>query len=139
MGFRMSDDHLPPRRETPYWLLRRADQAVVAVSVVLGLVAMVGWFLSQGGWQGRLIELERARPQRAGFEVDLNRADWPELGQLPGIGPTLARRIVDSRAIDGPFRDHEDLRRVRGIGPKTLEKIRPYLRPMPEDGMLAGQ
>jgi DNA uptake protein ComE-like DNA-binding protein len=37
---------------------------------------------------------------------------------------------VESREAEGPFADLEELRRVRGIGPKTLERIRPYLRPI---------
>jgi competence protein ComEA len=81
-----------------------------------------------------MVELERAEPQVARFEVDINSADWPELAQLPTIGETLARRIVESRQKGGPFRDHEDLRRVHGIGPRTLEAIRPYLRPVKGKG-----
>ena len=100
--------------------------------VLLGLASMGGWWLAQGGCRGRLVEIERADPLTAEFEVDLNSADWPELAQLPGIGETLARRIVESRRHDGRFLDHNDLQRVRGIGPKTLERVRPYLRPMPE-------
>jgi competence protein ComEA len=119
----------PPRH--PRWLLRRADQAAVAALVASALVAMIGWWAVHGGWRGKLIEIDRAEPLAARFEVDINTADWPELMQLPGIGPTLAHRIVEVRDTAGPFADHDDLRRVRGIGPKTLEQIRPYLRPMP--------
>jgi competence protein ComEA len=115
----------------PHWLLRRADQAAVAGLVAAALVAMVGWWIAQGGWRGRLIEIDRAQPLAARFEVDVNVADWPELMQLPGIGDTLAHRIVKSRQMAGPFADLDDLRRVQGIGPKTLEQIRPYLRPLP--------
>ena len=103
----------------------------MAALVAVALAAMVGWWIAHGGWRGRLIEIDRAEPLTARFEVDINAADWPELMQLPGIGETLAHRIVDSRKTAGPFADHDDLRRVRGIGPKTLEQIRPYLRPMP--------
>jgi competence protein ComEA len=116
----------------PRWLLRRADQAAVAALVVAAFVATVGWWIAHGGWRGRLIEIDRADPLAARFEVDINAADWPELMQLPGVGPTLAHRIVESRRTAGPFMDQADLRRVRGIGPKTLEQIRPYLRPMPD-------
>jgi len=73
----------------------------------------------------------------AAFQVDINQAEWPELSQLPGIGPTLALRIVESRQNDGPFRGHDDLRRVRGIGPRTLQRITPYLVPMPEAAVAA--
>lgn len=137
-GHGMSADSTTDRSRRPHWLLRRTDQVAVAVLVLVGLASTVGWWLSQGGWRGRLIELERAELQTAGFQVDLNAADWPELVQLPGIGPTLARRIVESRRTDGPFLDHEDLKRVRGIGPKTLDQIRPYLRPMPGHEALVG-
>ena len=123
----------------PRWLLRRADQAAVAVLVLIGLGATVGWWLSQGGLQGRLIELDRAPPRTADFQVDLNQADWPELVQLPGIGPILARRIVESRDTGGAFLDHEDLKRVRGIGPKTLDRVRAYLLPIPDGRSIAGQ
>jgi competence protein ComEA len=121
----------------PNWLLRRADQAAVAVLVLAALGATIGWWLSHGGWQGRLVEVERAEPRTASFQVDINQADWPELVQLPGIGPVLAGRIIESRRTEGPFVDHHDLLRVRGIGPKTLEQVRPYLRPMPAADSLA--
>jgi competence protein ComEA len=120
-------------------LLRRADQVAVAALVVVALAAMGGWWIAQGGWGGRLIEIDRAEPLTARFQVDINTADWPELVQLPGIGPTLAKRIVQSRKTEGPFADQDDLRRVRGIGPKTLEQIRPYLRPMPDSSNVAGR
>lgn len=71
------------------------------------------------------------------MDLQLVRSSWPELAQLPQIGETLARRIVESREADGPFLDHDDLLRVRGIGPKTLEGIRPYLLPMPDAEGLA--
>ena len=131
---------MPPDAKTtdvprqPPWLLRRTDQAVVAVLVLLGLAATVGWWVHNGGLRGRMVEIERAEPQVAAFEVDINSADWPELVQLPAIGETLALRIVESRQKNGPFRDHNELRRVKGIGPKTLETIRPYLRPIKGKG-----
>lgn len=115
----------------PRWLLRRADQAAVAVLVATALAATVGWWACHGGWHGKLVEIDRAEPLVARVQVDINAADWPELMQLPGIGTTLAHRIVESRQTAGPFADHDALRRVRGIGPKTLEQIRPCLRPMP--------
>ncbi|MFP5308933.1 MAG: ComEA family DNA-binding protein [Actinomycetes bacterium] len=52
--------------------------------------------------------------------LDVNRATAAELEQLPGIGPVLAQRIVDSRTSDGPFTAVGDLRRVSGIGERTL-------------------
>ncbi len=56
--------------------------------------------------------------------LDLNRATAVELEKLPGIGPTLAARIVAWREAHGPFQSVEDLLLVPGIGPKTLEGLR---------------
>jgi len=112
------------------WLLRRADQAAVGTLTLIALVAVAGYWTVQGGGRGGMIEIDRAEPRHAAFEVDLNAATWPELAQLPDVGEVLAKRIVESRETEGPFLDHDGLRRVRGIGPKTLNRIRPYLRPM---------
>ncbi|MBN2023946.1 MAG: helix-hairpin-helix domain-containing protein [Pirellulales bacterium] len=123
----------------PHWLLRRADQLGVALLVLAGLGGSIGWWFAQGGWQGRLVEFERAAPCQARFQVDLNAASWPELAQLPGLGETLARRIVASREEDGAFLDHDDLLRVRGIGPRKLDAVRPFLLPMPSAENVAGR
>src|SRR5690242_10902192 len=57
--------------------------------------------------------------------VDLNHASAAELDALPGIGPVLARRIVEHRERAGPFRSADELRAVRGVGPRLLERLRP--------------
>jgi competence protein ComEA len=115
------------------------DQAVVAGLVVLALLGMAAYWVVQGGPRGELIEIDRARPLAAKYLVDINRAEWPEFAELPDVGETLARRIVESRRAAGEFRDHNDLRRVRGIGPRTLERLEPYLLPMPGREEVAGE
>jgi competence protein ComEA len=59
--------------------------------------------------------------------IDPNRASEEELRALPGIGPALARRIVEDRAARGPFADVGELARVRGIGPRTVARLRDLL------------
>jgi competence protein ComEA len=58
--------------------------------------------------------------------IDVNRATAAELQQLPGIGPKMSQRIIDERA-KAPFKSVDELRRVSGIGAKTLEKLKPYI------------
>jgi len=60
--------------------------------------------------------------------IDLNRATISELVQLPGVGEVIAKRIVDFREEHGPFKRVDDLMKVKGIGEKSLDKIRPYVR-----------
>lgn len=59
--------------------------------------------------------------------ININSADKAELELLPGVGPALAQRIIDHRTKNGPFVKIEDLDKVKGIGPKTLEKLRPLV------------
>ena len=58
--------------------------------------------------------------------INLNTADAAELQLLPRIGPALSARIIEDRDANGPFESLEDLQRVRGIGPRTVEIIRPH-------------
>lgn len=66
---------------------------------------------------------DRSGPANMG-PLDLNRASAADLEALPGIGPVLARRIVEHRAAHGPFQHLEDLLRVRGVGPRLLDRLR---------------
>lgn len=58
--------------------------------------------------------------------IDVNRAGAADLQKLPNIGPVLSQRIIDERG-KRPFKSVEELRRVPGIGPKTLDKLKPHV------------
>jgi comEA protein len=60
--------------------------------------------------------------------VDLNTASEKALLSLPGVGPSTAKAILAHRAASGGFRAVDDILQVKGIGPKKLEAMRPYLR-----------
>jgi competence protein ComEA len=120
----------PPQ---PNDILRPREQRTVTVLAGGALAIMAAIWWRHGGHRGGVVDIDRAPPLAAKFQVDVNRADWPELIQLPGIGPTLAQRLIDEREQNGPFRDVEDLGRVSGVGPRTLERIKPYLLPIPQE------
>ena len=94
--------------------------APMAVDVVLG---------------SALVSVPEVVQQTSGQEeqkpVDLNTADAEALQKVPGIGESLARRIIEFRNEHGPFEKIDDLLNVRGIGTTSLEKLRPYLTVKP--------
>lgn len=63
----------------------------------------------------------------SGGPVNLNRAGAAELETLPGIGPVLAAAILRFRQDNGPFQTIDALEDVPGIGPKTLQNLRPLI------------
>ena len=65
----------------------------------------------------------KAPPQR----TNINTASVEQLQRLPRIGPALAARIVEHRRVHGPFRHPDQIVEVKGIGDKTLEKLRPWI------------
>ena len=101
--------------------------AAVLVTLLAALCAL-GLLRSEPGRAPR--QAAAALPLIAAT-LDIDTATARELEALPGIGSTLAQRIVDDRESRGPFGAVESLDRVRGIGPRTIDRLRPYLRASP--------
>jgi competence ComEA-like helix-hairpin-helix protein len=109
------------------FVLRRGDQTTVAMWMLLIFAAIGGWRVANSGENNRLVEADNYPPCAASFQVDINAADLPELIMLPGIGDTLAQRIIEVRKNNGPYTKPDDLLEVRGIGIKIMERLRPYV------------
>ena len=116
----------------PSWLwLREHDQAFVGVCIaVFLLVGSYHWALLSG-WGALPLEIDRQAAHRYDYKIDINSAGLIEWTQIEGIGEITAQKIIDDRAVNGPFRNITDLQRVKGIGPATVAKIRPYVRHSP--------
>ena len=93
----------------------------VAVSLVFA------HWLRLSDWGRQTVEVDRLPAGQYQYSVEINEATWVEWAQFDGIGETLAKRIVADRQAKGPFEAIDDVRRVKGIGPKKFADIRQYL------------
>lgn len=117
-----------PDQPSPIFPAR--SQPLIAAAVAIGLAGLAGWFIFAGGLQGGLVHHDNPPTATAVFTVNINAAGVSELSQLPGLGAITAQKIVDYRKANGPFTSHEDLLAVPGVGPFTLDALRPHLRPI---------
>jgi len=109
------------------------DQVVASPTLLRPVeVTVVPQALTQGVDSGSTPAAPR--PKRAdspaaasGVKINLNTATQAELESLPQVGPSMAKRIMEYRAANGPFRSVKDLDKVKGIGEKTLAKLTPLV------------
>ena len=75
----------------------------------------------------QIMVLDSSQLEAAGGYISLNSASESKLQELPGIGPSIAKKIVDYRTKIGSFSSVEQITEVAGIGGKLLEQIRDQL------------
>lgn len=61
------------------------------------------------------------------LKININSASQKELEKLPRIGPATAKNIIEYRTENGAFKTFEDLKKVKRIGPKTIELLKPHV------------
>ncbi len=66
--------------------------------------------------------------QQSDGKMDINTASLQQLTLLPGIGETIAQRIIDYREEHGDFKNIDELMNVSGIGEKKLQQLKPYIK-----------
>lgn len=106
---------------SPFLFLRK-DTKTVALLSVAAFVAILAF-----GSLQRRHDPDSAERREYQYRVDLNGASAFELLTLPGIGEKLAAALIEHRETKGAFREHQDIRKVRGIGIKKHEAIQPFL------------
>ncbi|HMO14009.1 MAG TPA: helix-hairpin-helix domain-containing protein [Pirellulaceae bacterium] len=128
-----------PENRTSYahLVLKRADQCAIAVILLVCFAIMTVSVVYQMRDRQGLVHIERGEYRKIEFRVDVNRAGWPELANLPGIGEELARRIVEYREQHGSFKTVDSLLNVKGIGEKKLEQIKYYLLQGPDGNLVS--
>ncbi len=122
------------------FLLKKSDKIILFVGICLGAAALLhpyitGWIDSDspeknlGRVNGRRFKLEdtavkvpRLVEEKSG--ISINSAGVEKLKQLSGVGPVLAKKVISYREQHGGFSSVDELSRVDGIGPATLEKLR---------------
>jgi len=107
---------------------RREWAAVLALVALLAAGVLLNWPDERSGVQFVRVESKGVSllPGVPG-RVDINRATAEELTVLSGVGAVKARNIVEYRREHGPFRSIGQLENVSGIGPATLDRMRPYV------------
>jgi competence protein ComEA len=119
--------------KTVLWM-RGSDQVIVwLLSAVLLVLLGIHW-VRLSRWGIAPVELSSQQSREYYYSLDINSASWVEWAQLDGIGEVLGRRIVANREEHGLFRNPEDVSRVKGIGPRLMQKIGPFLRGGTEPG-----
>jgi len=72
---------------------------------------------------------QSSTPKMKGSQsISLNQATLADFETLPGVGPGMAKRILDYRSAHGSFRSVEGLRKVEGIGEKKFQRMKPFLQ-----------
>jgi competence protein ComEA len=117
--------------------LNRGDQLLIGVTAILALGLISVQWVQLSGWGMQPVEIEQIQTRQLEYRIDINSAEWIEWVQMQGIGETLANRIIENRDQNGPFESIDDLQRVKGIGPKTVEKLRPWITVTSDEDCLA--
>lgn len=115
---------------------RRLDPPLASIEAVTARLGPDDW-LTQLYAAALKLRTDRELAHAPPEPIDPNVADRLAWDRLPGIGPKTAGAILEHRTLHGAFADTDDLLSVPGIGPKTLDRLRPYLE-WPMEGVTPG-
>ncbi|MCK4994857.1 MAG: helix-hairpin-helix domain-containing protein [Candidatus Omnitrophica bacterium] len=110
-------------------------KAILLVLALLSLALALGWFKRVlGPTSAHILDLDAQISQNQNSisnsesqSISINTADIEGLCHLTGIGEVKAGRIIEYRQLHGEFNELSELINVKGIGPKTFEKLKNYI------------
>jgi competence protein ComEA len=97
-------------------------------------VATVATMLAMAGPIGRAYseaQPQQSSAQTTGTALNLNTATQADLEKLPGVGPAMAKQILDYRQKNNGFKKVEELMNIKGIGEKSFLKLKPLVTVAP--------
>jgi len=104
--------------------MSKKELIILAISIcILISLNIVNYIRREHQKQNYTLLVEEIKVQ-----MSINEAAMSELMNLPGIGPSIAQRIVEYREMNGEFKKLEDVKKVKGIGDKLFQKILPYIK-----------
>jgi competence protein ComEA len=107
-----------------------ADTSIVNLAMLLedGIQIWIPYKLNEGvNLDAPVVEVSVPTPSQLAGKININTATQIELESLSGIGPVIAKAIIQYRLDNGPFTEIEEIQEVSGIGPATFEKIKLYI------------
>jgi competence protein ComEA len=123
-----------PAAPVPAAQLAWPRSAQLALAFLLGLATALLAVHTYGYLRFGTRPTELERGAEPAYWIDLNHAGHAELLQLPGVGEKRAQRIEEQRAEQGSFGSVQGLMAVKGIGPATVNRLRPWVQVNQEAG-----
>ena len=106
----------------------------IFVSITVAFLLLLGGIFVGRNTAGAYIPINDAKETIAqeqankDGQIDINTATSEQLQLIPGIGPSIAQRIIDYRTDNGGFKSIEEIMNVSGIGEKKFEQMKPYIK-----------
>jgi competence protein ComEA len=102
--------------------LTKATLYIICIGLILGSLSYLARLKNVIKFK-----VNKLDPKIYQYQINVNVASQAELTNLPGIGTAMATRIIDYRNQNGSFESFADLEKVKGLGPKKINRIKQFI------------